>query len=407
MIMFSSFQEYLKRIDTFLYDSSWSAAEKIAQLISCRDGHVECRTLWLEDADSKIPNRYVIEWGPMDDIVVLHAKVLYLIHEDRFEDAYFTQAAMLQIFNREILQKEKDTNWFMPILYTLCSDLRLLAKTADSKPSKHRKSEAPSFYEEAANPIMESYRICVAESRVNPDTTKKIGILNLTNHLFRIYFKINRLHLLKPLIRSIDHIGELYERFSMADKITYKYFLGRKAMFDSDLGLAERSLTYAFVNCPKTCRQNKRLILMYLIPVKMFLGHMPTQELLKKYELEQFSDVVSSVKVGNLKKLDEALEEHRNFFIECGIYLMLEKLKIITYRTLFKKVASILGTLQIKLDVFIVALRWLGDDMDVAELSCILANLIAQKKIKGYISWHHQTLVIGKVSPFPPLSTLS
>lgn len=92
---------------------------------------------------------------------------------------------------------------------------------------------------------------------------------------------------------------------------------------------------------------------MYLIPVKMFLGHMPTQELLKKYELEQFSDVVSSVKwvdlhdtnyeikffrVGNLKKLDEALEEHRNFFIECGIYLMLEKLKIITYRTLFKKV---------------------------------------------------------------------
>lgn len=30
----------------------------------------------------------------MDDIVVLHAKVLYLIHEDRFEDAYFTQSAV-------------------------------------------------------------------------------------------------------------------------------------------------------------------------------------------------------------------------------------------------------------------------------------------------------------------------
>lgn len=36
---------------------------------------------------------------------------------------------ILQLFNREILQKEKETNWFMPILYTFCTDLRLLAKT--------------------------------------------------------------------------------------------------------------------------------------------------------------------------------------------------------------------------------------------------------------------------------------
>jgi len=35
---------------------------------------------------------------------------------------------MLKIFNQEILQKEKDANWFCPILYILCSDLRLVAK---------------------------------------------------------------------------------------------------------------------------------------------------------------------------------------------------------------------------------------------------------------------------------------
>lgn len=41
---------------------------------------------------------------------------------------------------------------------------------------------------------------------------------------------------------------------------------------------------------------------------------------------------------GNLKKLDEAFSQHEHFFVDCGIFLMLEKLKIITFRNLFKKV---------------------------------------------------------------------
>jgi hypothetical protein len=53
---------------------------------------------------------------------------------------------------------------------------------------------------------------------------------------------------------------------------------------------------FAFDNCPSDFVRNKRLILMYLIPVKMFLGHMPTQELLIHYNLQQFAEVVSSVK---------------------------------------------------------------------------------------------------------------
>jgi len=62
------------------------------------------------------------------------------------------------------------------------------------------------------------------------------------------------------------------------------------------LAKAEDSLTFSFENCPSNYVRNKRLILMYLIPVKMFLGHMPTQQLLLNYNLQQFSDVVTSVK---------------------------------------------------------------------------------------------------------------
>lgn len=74
---------------------------------------------------------------------------------------------------------------------------------------------------------------------------------------------------------------------------------------------AEKALTYAFRNCPQDHEHNKKLILVYLIPVKvsllisfafyiyiqqlnllqMFLGHMPRAELLHKYQLDSFIEV--------------------------------------------------------------------------------------------------------------------
>ena len=51
--------------------------------------------------------------------------------------------------------------------------------------------------------------------------------------LFKVYFRINKLNLCKPLIRAIES-SNFKESFSLAQKITYKYFAGRKAMFDSD-----------------------------------------------------------------------------------------------------------------------------------------------------------------------------
>ncbi|KAK2156614.1 hypothetical protein NP493_1954g00015 [Ridgeia piscesae] len=88
---------------------------------------------------------------------------------------------------------------------------------------------------------------------------------------------------------------------------------------------------------------------------------------------------------GNLLQLNEALRQNEEFFVKCGIYLILEKLKIITYRNLFKK--------EMEVD----------DD----EVECLLANLIFENKIKGYISHQHRKLVVSKQNAFPPISSLS
>ena len=65
---------------------------------------------------------------------------------------------------------------------------------------------------------------------------------------------------------------------------------------------------------------------------------MPQESLLAKYGLLQFSEVVRAVTEGNPRRLSDAMTAHQAFFIRCGIYLILEKLRTITYRNLFKKV---------------------------------------------------------------------
>ena len=52
-------------------------------------------------------------------------------------------------------------------------------------------------------------------------------------HIVLVDSQINKLHLCKPLIRAIDS-SNLKDEYTMAQRVTYKYYVGRKAMFDSD-----------------------------------------------------------------------------------------------------------------------------------------------------------------------------
>ena len=115
-------------------------------------------------------------------------------------------------------------------------------------------------------------------------------------------------------------------------------------------------------------------------------------------------DLTFYLYLGNLLKLNESLEKNEKFFIKCGIYLILEKLKVITYRNLFKKVTILMKTHQIPIEAFLVALRMMKvEDIDADETQCIIANLIYEGKIKGYISHQHQKLVVSKQNAFPAL----
>ncbi|NWZ23580.1 PCID2 protein, partial [Asarcornis scutulata] len=364
-----------------------------AELVSFKHPHVANPRLQLPSPEEKC--QQVLE-PPYDEMFAAHLRCTYAVGNHDFIEAYKCQTVIVQYPFHQAL----------PIMYAVALDLRIFANNADQQLMKKGKSKVGDMLEKAAELLMSCFRVCASDTRAGIEDSKKWGMLFLVNQLFKIYFKINKLHLCKPLIRAIDS-SNLKDEYSMAQRVTYRYYVGRKAMFDSDFKQAEEYLSFAFEHCHRSSQKNKRMILIYLLPVKMLLGHMPTVQLLKKYDLMQFAEVTKAVSEGNLLLLNDALTKHETFFIRCGIFLILEKLKIITYRNLFKKVYLLLKTHQLSLDAFLIALKFMQvDDVDIDEVQCILANLIYMGHIKGYISHQHQKLVVSKQNPFPALSTV-
>uniref|UniRef100_A0A4W4FLK4 PCI domain-containing protein 2 n=1 Tax=Electrophorus electricus TaxID=8005 RepID=A0A4W4FLK4_ELEEL len=362
-----------------------------AELLSFKHPHVANPRLQLSSPEDKC--QQVLE-PPYDEMVAAHLRCTYAVANHDFVEAYKCQTVVVQYPSLGgTFQAHKEENWALPVMFAVTLDLRIFANNAEQQLLKKGKGKVGDMLEKAAEQLMSCFRVCASDNRAGIDDSKKWGMLFLVNQLFKIYFKINKLHLCKPLIRAIDS-SNLKDDYSMAQRVTYKYYVGRKAMFDSDFKLAEDYLSFSFQHSHRSCQRNKRLILIYLLPVKMLLGHMPTNQLLRKYDLLQFADVTKAVSEGNLLLLNEALTKHETFFIRCGIFLILEKLKIITYRNLFKKVYHLLKTHQLPLDAFLVALKMMQvEEVDIDEVQCILANLIY--------------MVYLKQNPFPPLSSVS
>ncbi|XP_011151346.1 PCI domain-containing protein 2 [Harpegnathos saltator] len=375
--------------------------ETLADLLSLRHSHVMIPQIGSESAINKAMEHLTT---PLDDLVLYHLKAIIAMNKNDVFCLYNQQSSAVQCLAK-ILQMQKEENWMLPVMNVMCLELRLSAISVEN--SKSNKNLKPGeVLEKCAESLMACFRVCAADSRSSEEDTKRWGMLALINQLLKVYFRINKLHLCKPLIRAIES-SSYKDHFALAQQITYKFFVGRKAMFDSDYKVADKYLTYAFEHCHIMSSKNKRLILTYLVPVKMLLGYMPKQSILQKYNLMEFWELMESVKKGDLHSLEKVMAKHEAFFIGAGIYLIVEKLKLIAYRNLFKKVYLVLRTHQIPVQSLLVALQMYGmDDTDMDETECLLANLIYEGKIKGYISFQHKKLVISKQNPFPPLSTI-
>jgi len=217
-------------------------------------------------------------------------------------------------------------NWLVPTLHTICRNTHQSAIAADSQAAKNSSGQgghdANANLQKAVTLLQESYsKTSNDRKEFRPDApldeegSKKAGVLSIVNELFAIYFRLNTLRLCKNLLRPVES-RKLHEQGKMSEMVTYKYYVGRIFLFEDQYEAAEQNLDYAFQHCHKAALHNKRCILRYLVPVKLYRGRLPSSNLLQKYSLNEFIPVVEGVRTGDLRTFHDGLVRYQDLFIQ-------------------------------------------------------------------------------------------
>eukprot|EP00252_Welwitschia_mirabilis_P013204 TRINITY_DN29129_c0_g1_i1.p1 TRINITY_DN29129_c0_g1~~TRINITY_DN29129_c0_g1_i1.p1 ORF type:complete len:417 (-),score=82.48 TRINITY_DN29129_c0_g1_i1:84-1334(-) len=339
--------------------------------------------------------------GQLSDMIQHHLRCMQSFQSKNFVDAYNALEKFANAFLQEF--RNWESAWAVDALYTIVFEMRTLAERADREMATNGRS--PDKLKIAGSFLMKVFAALVGKG------PKRLGALHVACQLFKVYFKLGTVHLCRSVRRSIEKARIFdFEEFPVRDKVTYMYYTGRLGVFNDDFIEADQKLTYALSNCDPKKQRNIRMILKYLIPVKLSLGILPREELLQKYNLLEYLDIVRALRRGDLRLLRQALHYHENEFLRSGVYLVLERLELQVYQRLVKKIYIIQKQKdpskahQLKMDIIMKALRWLEVDTDVEEVECMMAILIHKNLMKGYFSHKSKVVVLSKQDPFPKLN---
>ena len=158
---------YLDRVDAAWNDYD---GEALARLISFDDPHTQDPNLHVEDATTYVEK--ILDEG-VDDIVIYHLCAVYKAKNGHYPEAYEAQKSVVTHFNK-LLSSQKDDNWLLPMMYTICLDLRKLASKADEQLEK-KGGKPGATLETAAELMMNCFRTCALDSKSSEEVTKRWG----------------------------------------------------------------------------------------------------------------------------------------------------------------------------------------------------------------------------------------
>lgn len=188
---------------------------------------------------------------------------------------YDKQSALHTSFNQVFASSTG--NILVPALHAVCRSTHSVARAADQQ--AHNAHHAK--LEQAVSLLQESFsrtyndRNELKDDSVSNENSKKLGVLGIVNQLFAIYFRLNTLRLCKNLVRPVE-AKNLQKFGSIGQKVTYQYYVGRLYLFEDQYRAADEALEFALNHCNKDAVANKKRILQYLIPVKLYRGRLPS-----------------------------------------------------------------------------------------------------------------------------------
>jgi len=306
----------------------------------------------------------------------------------------------------KIYKKLNEGKWSAPLVKWFCNNLHKLAKHADGNFKSTGKS--PDNYNEAVRTIQQQFGACQISTGKFP-YSKLYGVVYCINILCKIFFKLNKIQACATLSRWYEqnHNSIPLKVYPMSIRVTFKYFMGRMALYSMDEEKAKEYLEFAAKHCNKQAVKNKTSIIRYLIPLKLNKGIYPSEELLDKYNLNEYKEISKAIHTGHILKFNEELELYEQLFISNGLYVIMNKLRYVTYRNLLKKALMIINpsNRHMRLEDFRRALEISsGENIDALEVESLVASMIDNKHLLGYILHERGLIIMTKYKEvFPPI----
>lgn len=229
---------------------NYTATSQLQQLLSLRSISAQrvgptLRLISIRTLVDSIPTSNV------SNLIVAHLQALDYTYRNDFAKAFEAQLQVTEILRTMLAQAED--NQLLPALQSVTLDLRLLAVQADLQATDTTDKDAATTATATASSATDSsvsplgntlqramaeltncFRTVSTDRNADLSKSKKLGMLALVNHLFCIAFRLNNFAFLKPLVKVVEGEKGLADRFALAHRVTFRYYMGRKAMYDAN-----------------------------------------------------------------------------------------------------------------------------------------------------------------------------
>ncbi|CAF0887597.1 unnamed protein product [Adineta ricciae] len=312
---------------------------------------------------------------------------------------------------------DDDPSWLLPVFNRHAHELRLLALLGNDEGDNDDNEMSDSTNSTSTIQTCNSQllqAINVLQRFSSTIKLRKVGIFIIVNQMLKTYYALDKFNLCTYFISKAERPLKQYmqeenarqvHRFS-SHVLTHRYFLGKHLLLKHDYSSAIDHFDYVFTNCLDSNKsgsiKNKQQSLLYLVVLKMLHGSTPNMEILEKYELNELIDLIKPIRTGSLKDFIDKIHEYEQFLFDTGLFFLIENLKLLVIRNLFRTYVYQINqqqTNKIPFEPTLLTLLNFGFDQEnyfgVNELIDILNSMMQNGMIKGYISYSYRTLVVN------------
>jgi hypothetical protein len=213
------------------------------------------------------------------------------------------------------------------------------------------------------------------------------------------------------------HTAKLrFSGYSRAQRVEYRYWLGRFYLGKSQLTDAYKHLLWAFQNCLTSARKNKRAILQYLIAAGLPLGILPRQGLLDAYSLATvYSPLVSYLKKASYAEFMDHVDSTPWFYQHKLVVMLKARCMLVLHRRAIELLFKQKGrSVNLSFEDIQGALRqsmgpyWnpLAPTSDFIAIESVCISLIAQKLLFANIFVRNRVVRLKPDGAFPSLASV-